>query len=73
MIESPVLQRWSREERAAARQESVLELLEARFGGIPPDVSASVRVVADHARLKQLLLAAHSAATLDDFRAALTQ
>ena len=42
MIESPVLQRWSREQRADARQESILDILRAAFGEPPPDVAAAV-------------------------------
>lgn len=72
MIESPVLQRWFRERDVATRQAVLLELLEVRFGQIPADVSATVRLIQDEARLKSLLAPASAVATLDDFRAALT-
>jgi hypothetical protein len=73
MIESPVLKKWLRESEVAAYQSMLLGAVSRRFGTVPPDVSATVRLITDHPRLELLLDSAYSAATLDDFRAALTQ
>lgn len=73
MIESPVLEEWFREREIGALQRVVLKKLDARFGPVPADVSASVRIVADQLRLESLLDAAYVCASLDDFRHALTQ
>lgn len=73
MLESPVLQEWFAERDVKTRQLVILESLEAKFGGpVPPDVSASVRVVQDEVRLKDLNRAVITCASLDDFRKALT-
>ncbi len=72
MIESPVLQKWFRERDVSTLQELVLEKLAARFGPLPADVSAEVRVVADTPRLKALLDAVYASASLDEFRTHLT-
>ncbi len=73
MIESPVLQRWMRESEVAACQSMLLGAIGRRFGAVPPDVSASVRLISDQPRLEALLDAAYASATVDDFRTALTQ
>lgn len=73
MIESPVLEKWFRQRDVATRQTVILEALEARFGSpVPADVSAAVRVIQDEPRLKDLLPAAYSAASLNDFRSRLS-
>lgn len=72
MIESPVLQRWLRENEIETRQKVVLESLEDRFGSVPADLSAGVRVVTDQARLKELNRAAITCGSLDEFRTRLT-
>ena len=72
MIESPVLQEWFAERDTKTYQGLILRKLEARFGPVPADVSAAVRVVTDQPRLETLLDSVYSSATLDDFRNALT-
>lgn len=72
MIESPVLEQWFRERDVATRQKITLEILDARFGPVPADVSAAVRVQADEDRLKELSRLASTCASLADFRGTLT-
>lgn len=71
MIESPVLQEWFAERDIKTLSGLVLKKVQVRFGTVPPDVAASVRVVADESRLESLLDAVYSSATLDEFRKAL--
>jgi hypothetical protein len=71
MIESPLLQEWFQEKELAAYQRAILEGLEARFGPIPPDVSAAVRVVTDESRISALRRASYTCTSLEDFRQAL--
>ncbi len=71
MIESPILQDWLQEQDIRTRQQMVLTKLERRFGPVPADVGASVRVVTDPTRLEAMLDAAYAAASLDAFRQAL--
>jgi hypothetical protein len=68
MIESPVLQKWFAQENIKTRQSVVLEALGVRFGTVPDDVSAGIRVVQDEARLKTLVHAAYTSVTLEDFQ-----
>jgi hypothetical protein len=72
MIESPILQEWLAEHEIKTRQSIVLETLQERFGSVPADISAAVRVIAEEPRLKGLHKLAYSSASLDDFRKALT-
>ena len=72
MIESPLLDELFAEREVKVFRELVLKKLEARFGPLPPDISASVRVVPDRPGLEALLDAVYSSHSLDDFRARLT-
>jgi hypothetical protein len=68
MIESPVLTKWFRQRDVETLQGVVLKKLESHFGGpVPPDVSATVRVLGDEGRLEALLDAVYASATLDEF------
>lgn len=71
MIESPILQDWLQEQDLKTRCGLVLSKLERRFGTVPADVSAAVRVVAAPERYEELLDSAYAVATLDEFRRAL--
>ena len=73
MIESPILQEWLAEAEVTTRRADLMEALAEQYGSVPADVSASVRLEADQARLKRLLRFAYSAPSLDDFRAALAK
>lgn len=72
MIESPVLQEWFAERDIKTRQTIVLESLEERFGPVPADVSAGIRVVTDPVRLNNFVRLAYTCASLDEFRTHLT-
>jgi hypothetical protein len=73
MIESPILQELIAETTAKSRQEDLLGFLEARFGPLPADISASLAVVTDEARLRDLIRHAALAPDLDAFRRILAQ
>jgi hypothetical protein len=68
MLEIPLLKEWFQEKELAAYQRAILEGLEVRFGAVPPDVSAAVRVVTDDARITALRKASYTCASLDEFR-----
>lgn len=72
MIESPLLDELFAERELKTYRALILKKLEGRFGPIPADVSAAVRVVADSPRLEALLDAVYSSANLDAFRQSLT-
>jgi hypothetical protein len=48
-------------------QDSILELLEVRFGEVSPAYQRSVRAINEEARLKRLLIAASQAVSLEAF------
>lgn len=68
MIESPVLEKWFRQRDAATRQTDILTFLEARFGPVKPELSAAVKLVTDEDRLQEMIRAAGTSSTLDEFR-----
>ena len=70
MIESPILNKWFREREVQTRQQGILEGLDAKFGSVPEDVSAAVRVIDDEARLKALHRLTYTCDSLADFRPA---
>jgi hypothetical protein len=72
MIESPILQKLFREIELKTRQTVILETLEDRFGPVPVDVSASVRVIQDEIHLQILTHDAYTCLSLDAFRQTLT-
>jgi hypothetical protein len=72
MIESPVLTKWFRQRDIETLQGVVLAKLETRFGPVPTDVSAAVRVVTEQPRLESLLDSVYASPTLDAFRRVLT-
>lgn len=72
MVESPVLQSWFRERDIAVFHRAVLDGIEVRFGSVPEDVSAAVRLSDNLDRLTALHKATYTCGSLDDFRALLT-
>ncbi len=56
-----------REEALSFARDAVTEVLQARFGAIPPALQGRVAGVSDLAILKDLLKQALAARTLDDF------
>ena len=70
MLEFPLLTKWFREREVLTRQQVVLEELAARFGPVPDDVSAAVRVIADEQTLRGLNRLACKCESLTAFRPA---
>ncbi len=52
---------------------AVTELLEARFGAIPPEIASAISACADSAALRRMLLAAATALSLEEFGAAVVR
>jgi hypothetical protein len=79
MKQSQAVLEWLEEGRAEGRAEAELttrraslsELLEARFGAVPTEVTDHIRVSTDIATLKRWLVAAGQANSLAEFRAAI--
>lgn len=65
MIESPLVKQIVDE----ARQQAILQVLESRFGAVPPEIAERIRAESDEARLGELTRAAARSATLDEFAA----
>jgi hypothetical protein len=72
MIESPLVQELVAEGRQQALHRAILDVLEARFGAVPADVSAAVRLKVDEAALHALVKLAASCPDLAAFRAQLS-
>lgn len=72
MFESPVLIELFEERDVKTRRGVLLEILETRFGPVPSDVSAAIRVVDDITHLKGLQVHAVRASSIDNFRTQLT-
>ena len=58
------------ESRVETRVEAVLDVLQAKFSPVPSDLETSIRATTDLGLLKQWLVTAASALTLQDFRRA---
>ena len=71
MIESPMVQELIDEAVREKMHWSTLEILEKRFGPVPPEVSAAVRLIHDEHRLEALVGKAATCTDLDAFRAQL--
>jgi hypothetical protein len=69
MIESPMIQELIAERTRQTLHWTILKLLENRFGPVPAEVSAAVRVVQDQTALETLFDHAASCPDLDSFRA----
>jgi hypothetical protein len=72
IIESPLIAELLHERERDARQADLLGFLRGRFGNVPEDLAAQVRVIQDLDRLAALVVFAGSCPDLDAFRAALT-
>jgi hypothetical protein len=72
MIESPLLQElkdeWAAEARAEVRVETILRVLQYRFGEVPVEVQEAVRATRDPQRLERLLEGAARCADQHEFR-----
>ncbi len=75
MIESPLLQEFEAKAtlRATlkARREDILEVLEARFGPVPPDLPHALQAIEEERNLGPLVKEAACCRDLDSFRARL--
>jgi hypothetical protein len=71
MINSPILNELIDEKVAEGRQRDVFEVLEARFGPVPPDVVQRVKEVTNAGQLSQLIKQAARCPDMETFRQAL--
>jgi hypothetical protein len=71
MQRSVVVEGWRREGAISNAKRNVLRALELRFGVVPEDVAARVNALIDLAELDRWFDFAHTAASLDAFRAAI--
>ena len=68
MIESKVIKRWEDVGRREQMVESILEVLQDKFGALPADLPSHLGAIDDLAILRRLHLPAVHAGSLDDFR-----
>jgi hypothetical protein len=68
MIESKLVNQWKAEAAVKAKGESVVELLEARFGSLPPELTAAIRACTQLETLCRWTRLAGKAASVEDFR-----
>jgi hypothetical protein len=64
VIQSKQVAEWKNQ----ARAETLIEVLEARFKSIPPELASAIQATTDRDTLKRLTAMAALAETLDDFR-----
>ena len=67
IIESPLIQ----ELMAQQGHEYTLQVLEARFGAVPPEIALQVRNIKDEHKLRELLRLAAQCRDFESFRAGL--
>jgi hypothetical protein len=72
MIESPLIQEIVARSRQEGKQEAVLELLQARFGSVPPDIVLHLRGIMDEQKLRDINIRAALCPDLEAFRASLS-
>jgi hypothetical protein len=68
---SPYQKRFIAKGKLEGKQESILEILEARFGSRPEDIVLTVNRIHSRDSLAKLLLAAGQVTSLGDFRSLL--
>jgi hypothetical protein len=71
MIESPLIQELEAECTQKAMHESILLVLEGRFGPFPEDVRAAVQRVSDESALRAMTVLAARCPDIDAFRSGL--
>jgi hypothetical protein len=71
MIESPLIQELEAEFTQKAMHESILLVLEGRFGPFPEDVRAAVQRVSDESALRAMTVLAARCPDIDAFRSGL--
>jgi hypothetical protein len=76
MIESPLIEeivnRAKSEGRHEAMYENIVQVLEARFGSVPQEISIVLRTILDDSQLADLLKWAALCPNLEAFRARLS-
>ncbi len=72
MIESPLQDELMSEMRAQALQDTILDVLEGRFGTLPPNIGTALRGILEEARLHELARWTGQCADLAAFRSRLT-
>ena len=72
MIESPLLQEFEAKATCRARRKDIVQFLQARYGPVPPELTAALQGVEDEAKLDELVELAARCPDLDSFRAGLT-
>ena len=72
MRESKVVKEWQDEGRVEGRMErsieTVLDVLQDKFGTVPPELPAHLQSITDAALLRQLVLKAVHAGSLNEFQ-----
>ncbi len=68
MRESKVIKRWEDKGRREQTVESILDVLQAKFGTVPADLLGQLKRISDLFILRPLFLGAVRARSLDDFR-----
>jgi hypothetical protein len=73
MIESPILQKWLREDKVKTLHQVIMDGLEAKFGSIPDDLSATIRLIQDPDKLTTAYKVLYTCSSLDAFRQTLSK
>jgi hypothetical protein len=68
MIKSPLIKKIVTESIRKARQETIVELLQARFGAVPDAITRELRTVRAERKLKALIKHAAQSPDLEAFR-----
>jgi hypothetical protein len=71
MIESPLIEELMAQSWQDAFHQAIVGSLESRFGSVPPDVAAAIRLIADKHKLAELNRVAATCHDLEAFRAAI--
>ena len=73
MIESPLIQELLEESQRTERVQAIIEILEGRFGAVPPNISAGLQQVIELEELRRLTRFAVICAGLQAFEAGLRE
>ncbi len=65
---SPMQKRFMAKGAVENRREDILDILNLRFGSVPPEVEEAIQAIEDTKTLRTLLASAVQVSTLDDFR-----
>ena len=70
VVQSQQVLEWQAQARVEAKIESLVQILESKYGSLPADLDATIQGSTDLTRLNQWLIAAATTNSLADFRAA---